>query len=186
VVEGLRQRLERAQLRRHPGRGLNNLDLNWGPSARDQTWKGSVSAVWDTPFWGLGLSGSYSYNTGSTRNPIINSDVNGDGVSGTDRPTNLANGNNFDRNSFRQPNFRSLNLRLSKGFRIGPGDLTALIECFNCSNSPNRSYTSNVWGNNRQPPPPATPTSWPADPQFFNLLGVGTPRTFQIAGRYDF
>jgi hypothetical protein len=58
----------------------NNLDLNWGPSARDQTWKGSVSAVWDTPFWGLGLSGSYSYNTGSTRNPIINSDVNGDGV----------------------------------------------------------------------------------------------------------
>ncbi|HMA18090.1 MAG TPA: TonB-dependent receptor, partial [Thermoanaerobaculia bacterium] len=158
----------------------NNLDLNWGPSARDQTWKGSISAVWDSPFWGLGLSGSYSYNTGSTRNPVVNSDLNQDGVSGTDRPTNLVTGNHFDRNSYRQPNFRSLNLRLSKAFHVGPGDLTGLIECFNCANSPNRFYPSNTWGNNR------TGTSWPAASTFTALTGVGTPRTFQLAARYDF
>jgi hypothetical protein len=73
-----------------------------------------------------------------------------------------------------------LNLRLSKAFHVGPGDLTGLIECFNCSNSPNRFYPSNVWGNNR------TGTSWPAAATFFALTGVGTPRTFQLAARYDF
>jgi hypothetical protein len=153
----------------------NNLDLNWGYSARDQAWKAAVSAVWDTPLWGLGLSGSYIYNTGSTRNPIVNADVNQDGVPGTDRPT-APDGNHFDRNSYRQPNFRALNLRLSKAFRIGPGDLTGLVECFNCSNSANRSYLSNVWGANG-----GTPAA-----TFTNLNGVGTPRTFQLAARYDF
>ncbi len=153
----------------------NNLDLNWGYSNRDQTWKAGVSAVWDTPFWGLGLSGSYSYNTGSTRNPITNTDVNADGVGGTDRPT-APNGNHFDRNSYRQLDFRSLNVRLSKAFRIGPGDLTALVECFNCSDSPNRFYPSNVWGTNY-----ATPNS-----AFITASGVGTPRTFQVAARFDF
>lgn len=154
----------------------NNLDLNWGYSNRDQTWKAGVSAVWDTPFWGVGLSGSYVYNTGSTRNPIANSDLNQDNVSGTDRPTNPANGNHFDRNSYRQPNFRSLNLRVSKAVRIGPGDLTGLVECFNCTNSANPFYLSNVWGTNG-----AAPAS-----TFTNLNGVGTPRTFQLAARYDF
>jgi hypothetical protein len=153
----------------------NDLDLNWGYSARDQQWKGGVSAVWDTPFWGIGLSGSYVYNTGSTRNPIVNSDVNGDGVSGTDRPT-APNGNHFDRNSYRQLDFRSVNLRVSKGFRIGPGDLTGLIECFNCTDEPNRFYPSNVWGPNGAEPLAA----------FTRATGVGTPRTFQVAARYDF
>jgi hypothetical protein len=154
---------------------FNNLDNNWGYSNRDQTWKAGVSAVWDTPFWGIGASGSYTYNTGSTRNPIISQDVNGDGQSGTDRPT-APDGNHFDRNSYRQPNFRSLNLRLSKAFRIGPGDLTGLIECFNCSDSANRFYPENVWGTDG-----AAPGS-----RFTALTGVGTPRTFQLAARYDF
>jgi len=153
----------------------NNLDLNWGYSARDQTWKGGISAVWDTPFWGFGLSGSYIYNSGQPRNPIINSDVNGDGQSGTDRPT-APDGNHFDRNSYRQLDFHSLNLRLSKAFRIGPGDLTGLIECFNCTNEPNRSFPSNVWGPNGSTPLAA----------FLRASSVGTPRTFQVAARFDF
>ncbi len=153
----------------------NNLDLNWAYSARDQRWKGGVSAVWDTPFWGLGISGTYVYNTGSTRNPIVNADVNQDGVPGTDRPT-APNGNHFDRNSYRQLDFRSLNMRLSKGFRIGPGELTGLIECFNCTDSANRFYPSNTWGPNG-----ATPNV-----NFFRSNGVGTPRTWQVAARFDF
>jgi outer membrane receptor protein involved in Fe transport len=154
---------------------FNDLDVNWGYSNRDQTWKAGVSAVWDTPFWGIGLSGSYVYNTGSTRNPTANSDFNQDGQF-TDRPTNPANGNHFDRNSYRQPNFRSLNLRVSKAVRIGPGDLTGLVECFNCTDSANRFYTNSTWGTNGAAPAAA----------FTNLTGVGTPRTFQLAARYDF
>ena len=153
----------------------NDLDLNWGYSNRDQRWKGGVSAVWDTPFWGLGISGSYTYSTGGTRNPVANSDINGDGVQGTDRPT-APNGNHFDRNSYRQLDFRSLNLRLSKGFTIGPGELTGLIECFNCTNSANRFFSNNTWGTNG-----ATPAA-----AFTRASGVGTPRTFQVAARFDF
>ena len=163
----------------------NNLDLNWAYSNRDQRWKAGVSAVWDTPFWGVGLSGSFVYNTGSTRNPVVNADVNQDGVPGTDRPTDLITGNHFDRNSFRQPDFRSLNLRVSKGFRIGPGELTGLIECFNCADSANRFYPSNTWGNTRVTSPAGVVT-WPAVAGFNQLTGVGTPRTFQLAARYDF
>ena len=37
---------------------FNNLDLNYGYSNRDQRWKGVVNGVWESPFWGLGLSGS--------------------------------------------------------------------------------------------------------------------------------
>jgi outer membrane receptor protein involved in Fe transport len=158
---------------------FNDLDVNWGYSNRDQRWKAGVSAVWDTPFWGIGLSGSYVYNTGSTRNPTANSDFNQDGQSSTDRPT-APDGNHFDRNSFRQPNFRSLNLRLSKAFRIGPGDLTGLIECFNCADNPNRFYPSNTWGTDGAAPT-CTATSC-----FTRASGVGTPRTFQVAARYDF
>lgn len=153
----------------------NDLDINWGYSARDQRWKGGLSAVWDTPLWGIGLSGSYVYSTGSTRNPIINSDVNGDGVSGTDRPTD-PDGNHFARNSYRQPDFQSLNLRVSKGFRIGPGELMGLIECFNCADAENRFFPSNVWGANGATPAPA----------FTAKTGVGTPRTFQLAARFSF
>jgi hypothetical protein len=96
-------------------------------------------------------------------------------VPGTDRPT-APNGNHFDRNSYRQLDFRSVNLRVSKGFRIGPGDLTGLIECFNCTDEPNRFYPSNVWGPNGAEPLAA----------FTRASGVGTPRTFQVAARYDF
>lgn len=154
---------------------FNNLDNNWGYSNRDQRWRGGVSAVWDTPFWGIGLSGTYAYSTGGGYTGRANSDINGDGESGTDRPT-APNGNHFDRNSFRQPDFRTLNLRLSKGFRLGPGELLGLIECFNCADSANRFVTDTVWGTNG-----ATPRA-----TFGRAVGVGSPRTFQVAARYDF
>ena len=101
--------------------------------------------------------------------------MNLDGNSGTDRPT--VNGEHFERNSFRQPDFYSLDLRLSKGFNIGPGDLDLFVECFNCSDAENRSVlgSDQVWGAGQ------TPTSF-----FGREDGVGTPRTFQLGVRYDF
>jgi hypothetical protein len=154
---------------------FNNLELNYAFSDRDQKWRASVAAVWDTPWWGIGLSGSYRYSSGRPYTAIVNSDLNNDAVSSTDRPT--VNGVHFDRNSFRQPNFYSLDLRVSKAFRIGPGDLTGLIECFNCANSANRNVPLNnqIWGTGQ------TPRAGFDDP-----TGVGTPRTFQLAARYDF
>jgi hypothetical protein len=151
----------------------NNLDLNWGYSARDQRWKGVINGLWDTPWWGIGLSGTFRYSTGSPYTANVGSDVNNDGESGTDRPT--INGVHFERSSFRQPDFYSLDMRVSKDFNVGPGDITLFAECFNCSDAANRSVLDTRWGTGQ------TPTA-----TFGKETGVGTPRTFQLAVRYDF
>jgi outer membrane receptor for ferrienterochelin and colicin len=151
----------------------NNLDLNWGNSNRDQEWKSVLNAVWDTPWWGIGLSGTFRYFTGSPYNATVGADNNNDGESTTDRPT--VNGVHFDRNSFRQPDFYSLDMRLSKSFGVGPGDISVFAECFNCSDASNRFVTNTVWGTGQTP-----------NATFGQETGVGTPRTFQLAVRYDF
>ena len=154
----------------------NNLDLNWGPSNRDQEWKAGANALWRTPFWGIGLSGSFRYSTGSPYSGTVGTDVNNDGEGFTDRPT--VNGEHFGRNSFRQPDFRALDLRVFKEFGLGPGDLAVGVECFNCSDASNRFVTQTVWGSATSP----TPTR----AGFGALTGVGTPRTRQLSLRYDF
>lgn len=151
----------------------NDLDLNWGYSNRDQRWKGVVNGLWDTPWWGLGISGTFRYASGSPYSAFVGVDLNNDGEGFTDRPT--VNGVHFERNSFRQPDFYSLDLRLSKGFDIGPGDLSLFAECFNCTDAANRFVTDTRWGTGQ------TPTA-----TFGQETGVGTPRTFQLALRYDF
>jgi hypothetical protein len=151
----------------------NDLDLNWGYSNRDQEWKGIINGLWDTPWWGIGLSGSFRYTSGSPYNATTGVDFNNDGERGTDRPT--VNGEHFERNSFRQPDFYALDLRLGKGFNVGPGEVDLFVECFNCTDASNRFVTDTVWG------PDQTPRA-----AFGQEIGVGTPRTFQLGLRYDF
>ncbi len=162
---------------------VNDLDNNWGPSNRDQEWKVVLNGVWDTPWWGIGLSGAFRFATGSPFTPIINSDVNGDGNSGTDRPT--VNGVHLGRNSERQPNFWTFDMRLAKKFGIGFGDVALFAECFNCTNRKNTSISLNnqIYGD------PATATA--ANPVPRGTFGdedtfVGIPRTFQLGLRFDF
>ena len=154
----------------------NNIDLNWGPSNRDQEWKVVLNGLWDTPFWGIGVSGAFRFATGSPFNPIANSDINGDGNSGTDRPT--VNGDHFGRNSERLPDFWTLDLRLAKSITIGPGDISLFAECFNCTNRTNTGISANnqIWGTT------AIPRDTFGDEDQF----VGIPRTFQLGLRYDF
>ena len=157
---------------------FNNLDLNWGPSARDQEWKVVLNGLWDTPWWGIGLSGAFRFATGQPFTAIANSDLNSDGVSGTDRPT--VNGQHFSRNTFRQPDFYTLDLRLSKTFGIGPGDLAVFAECFNCTDHANRFISSNnqIWGTGATPP---------ANFEVEDALNSAfVPRTFQLGLRFDF
>jgi hypothetical protein len=158
---------------------FNNLDLNYGYSNRDQRWKGVLNSVWDTPFWGIGLTGTFRYATGSPFNVTAGTDVNNDGQIGTDRPT--VNGSHFERNSERQPDFYSLDLRVSKGFEIGPGKLSIFGECFNCTNASNSFVTQTVWGSATSP----TPRVGFGATSGTNY-GLGTPRTIQLAARYDF
>lgn len=160
---------------------VNNLDNNWGPSARDQEWKVVLNGVWDTPLWGIGLAGAFRFATGSPFTPIINTDVNGDGNSGTDRPT--VNGVHLGRNSERQPDFWTFDMRLSKKFNVGPGAVALFAECFNCTNRKNTGISTNnqIIGN-----PAVTTTPFPRGTFTDEDLFVGIPRTFQLGLRYDF
>ena len=152
---------------------VNDLGGMWGYSARDQRWKVVTSAAWETPWWGIGVSGLVRYSTGSPYNALLSTDANADG-NRNDRPT--VDGEHFERNSYRNPSFRSLDLRLAKAFEIGPGALQVFAEVFNVFNWENRLVgVTSVYGN--APAPLAT----------FGIDGtVGTPRTFQVAARYDF
>ena len=152
-----------------------NLNQNFGYSERDQRWRTNLTFIWDTPWWGIGMSGSYAYASGQAYSARYGSDANNDG-NNVDRPT--INGRHLPRNSFRQPDFSTLSLRLGKSFNFGPGSLTLFGECFNCADSANRSVSTNnqIWGTLQQPAatfgvPDQVTTS---------------PRTIQLAVRYDF
>jgi hypothetical protein len=150
-----------------------NLNGSWGYSVRDQRWKIGLNTVWNTPWWGLSLSGVYYYNTGSPFSPLTTSDANADGMS-FDRPT--INGVHMARDSYRYPDSSGINLRVQKAFEVGPGKIGVIVECFNCSNNANWSVSSTTWGNAQ------TPLS------NFNKAIIPTSyvRTFQLALRYDF
>jgi len=154
---------------------LHNLEGSYGWANRDQRWKLGANANWNTPWWGIGISGTYRYTSGSPYTATTGADENRDGFF-NDRPT--INGVHFSRNQFRQPIFSQFDFRLAKTFNIGPVGLTAIAECFNCTNNRNGFVpTGNfTWGSAQTPA--AT---------FGVANGVNTlPRTLQFAGRVDF
>jgi hypothetical protein len=164
---------------------FNNLGLNWGPSNRDQTWKGVLSGLWETPWWGVSLSGSFLYYTGSPFTPTAGADLNNDGVSGTDRPT--VNGVHLGRNSERFPDLYTLSLRLTKQFNVGPVGLAVFAECFNCSDRTNKAISANdqIYGNALTAAQNPRPTFGVVDSLFSTSAPFG-PRTVQLGLRFDF
>jgi hypothetical protein len=164
---------------------FNNLDLNWGPSNRDQEWKVVLNGVWDTPLWGIGLSGTFLYYTGSPFTPTAGSDLNNDAVSGTDRPT--VNGHHLGRNSERFPDIWSTALRLSKKFDVGPAGISVFAECFNCTDQTNESIsgTNQIYGSGLTADQNPRPTFKVVD-SLFSTSGIFGPRTIQLGLRFDF
>ena len=152
---------------------LHNLEGSYSWSNRDQRWRISANASWNTPWWGILLAGSYRFTTGSPYTATTGADENRDGFF-NDRPT--IGGVHYSRNQFRQPDFYQLDFRLAKTFNIGPVGLTAIAECFNCTNTGNRFVTNFSWGTAQ------TPSSTFGIPNGVTTL----PRTIQFAGRVDF
>ncbi len=175
---------------------FNDLGTSWAWADRDQRWRASTNAVWQTPWWGIGLSGSLRFTTGLPYTPRTNFDFNNDGQSGTDRPTlgctavgstgiDCSTGDHLGRNSFRQPSFYSLDLRFQKAFHIGPGDLSFAMDCFNCTNTGNKFVSQTTFGRvpRRDPDGPIIETP---NAGFDVANNPGTPRTLQVSARFDF
>ncbi len=156
---------------------VKNLDLNYGVSNRDQAWRGIMTGLWETGWWGINVAGSFRYSTGSPWTITAGSDVNLD-TNNVDRPTIL--GVHQERNGERQPDSYSLDLRIGKDITVGPGVIGVFAECFNCTDAANRFVpgVNMTWGNAAG----ATPTN----ANFGKETGFGTPRTFQFGVRFDF
>lgn len=155
---------------------LYNPDINWGYSDRDIKWRFLSNVSYDVKLTSR-LSGFgsllFNYQTGRPLNPQVGQDLNYDGNS-VDRPT--VNGAHFERNSFRRPDFYTLDLRVGVAFEVGPGRLSVFAECFNCTNTANRTMSNNTYGAGQTP-----------NANFAIANGVtSTPRTLQGALRYDF
>lgn len=155
---------------------VNNPDLNYGYSDRDIKWRFLGNVSYDVKLASFldGFSGIvFNYQTGRPFTPIVGQDLNYDGSS-TDRPT--VNGSHLDRNSYRYPDFYTLDVRLGVAFAVGPGRVSVFGECFNCTNTANRGVSNATYG------------LGPAPSSTFDISNQVTtfPRTLQAAIRYDF
>ena len=157
---------------------VNNQNLNWAFADRDIRWRIVANTSWDfqiTKLIGGFASALFTYQTGRPYTPYAGQDLNLDGTaSSTDRPT--VNGDHLDRNSYRYPDFYTLDIRLGVGFMVGPGKVSVFGECYNCTNTANRGVTNTTYG------------LGPAPAAAFGISNSVTtsPRAFQAAVRYDF
>ncbi len=167
-----------------------NLDRAVGEA--DVTHKFVASGIWDLNYWGKSsnpllryvvngwqISGIYNARTGLPWSATVggNSDINGDGNARTDRPPFLG------RNTYRLPNYYTLDARVSKEIPLYGERLRMRLigEAFNLTNQ------VNISGANR------SPYSYNAASRIFTPVSnfnqpssVFDPRILQLAVRLDF
>jgi hypothetical protein len=125
-------------------------------------------------FGGWTMSTTFTYRSGTAENPTVGSDVNADGNSSTDRP--LVDGVMTARNSYKGPDYASVNLRLSK--RFGFDRRRALLlqfEAFNLFNRTNYGGTNMTWGTG------AAPAA-----AFGTYTSANAPRQLQLGVKFEF
>jgi hypothetical protein len=155
---------------------LGNPEQSWGYSDRDIKWRFVANATYDFKITSFldGLAGVlFNYQTGRPFTATSGQDLNLDG-NNNDRPT--VDGVHLDRNSYRYPDFYTLDLRVGVAFGLGPGRLSILGECYNCTNTANRGISNTQYG------------IGPSPSSNFALVNTVTtfPRQLQAAVRYDF
>lgn len=131
-----------SQERSASGNQVTNIaDLrdDWGYSDRDIKHRVVVAGYGDLPL-GFKLSGTFVWNTGRPYTGLLRSDVNRDSVT-NDRP--VVFGSVQERNAYRQPEFKTLDLRLSWELSTGFGRFQFLADAFNVFNWSNK-FTTNT------------------------------------------
>jgi len=119
---------------------LNPFDLapEWTYAKNDIRHNANVNALADIP-GGFTAGAILFARTGLPYTPIIGFDTQNDANDENDRA--VINGRVVGRNSFRQPAFFDLDLRLLKAFRIGEGRQVELIaEVFNVTRAKNLNF----------------------------------------------
>lgn len=111
---------------------ITDLDAEWGYSDRDQRHRFNGWLLWQAP-WGLNVNARYSY-----RSPQPQSITASGAIAATPQDRINADGSVTQRNLGRKDNkFSSLDMRLSKVFRVHDLEIEAIFEGFNMFNSKN-------------------------------------------------
>ncbi|HJO04409.1 MAG TPA: TonB-dependent receptor [Acidobacteriota bacterium] len=111
-----------------------DLDEDWGFSDRSIRHRIVVSAFGDLPA-GFKLAGTFVWRTGVPYNALSGDDLNGDNEDDNDRA--VVNGQIPERNAFRQPDFKNVDIRVTKEFNTSAGRFQAFAEVFNLFNFEN-------------------------------------------------
>jgi hypothetical protein len=119
---------------------LNPFDImmDWADSAEYQKHTVRLNGLWNVPFWGLSLSGSYGYGTGNPTTLSTNVDPLGIGSSRVRSDLSI-----IPRNTFFGQSYSTLDLRLSKDIALGgTAKATLMAEMFNSLNSARYRYNT--------------------------------------------
>jgi len=133
---------------------LNSFDLasEWAPSKNDVRHSFVGSAVADLPA-GMTLSGVVIARSGVPYTAVIGSDQQRDGNDNNDRA--IINGRMVGRNTFRQPSFFNLDVRLTKTVRVGGlPELQLLVDLLNATRASNKNLANDgvsIFGTPEEP-----------------------------------
>lgn len=160
----------------------NNLAADRGNSLQDQRHRLLFSGVFTTPeasrggLWrvigDINVAPIFTYGTPVFYNITTGGDTNGDGVI-NDRPLGAG------RNTWQGDNFKRVDLRISRGFRLGASRQVQIVaDAFNILNTTNFTGYNTVWGNGAYP---STPNA-----TFGRATSADDPRIVQFGLRFTF
>ena len=161
----------------------NVFDLNaeYGPAATDVPHSFNASGAFNLPY-DVNLGLTFVARNGLPLTAIATGrDLNNDSNVGNDRV--FIDGVDPGRNTFREPNFYNLNLRLSKSFRLMNATVAEVaLDLFNLLNAENFTISSP----NTNALAGTDTTGTVLNPAFADPNNPGSPRQAQVAFRFRF
>jgi Carboxypeptidase regulatory-like domain len=119
-----------------------DLTIEAGPSKQDVRHNLNASGVFDLGY-GFTLSGIIITRTGFPFTPVVGDDTQNDGNTDNDRA--IIDGRVVGRNSFRQPKFFNMDIRLLKAFKFSETKrLSISAEVFNVTRNTNKNYSNDA------------------------------------------
>ncbi|HMQ03078.1 MAG TPA: carboxypeptidase regulatory-like domain-containing protein [Pyrinomonadaceae bacterium] len=163
-----------------------DLSLDRGYSKQDVRHNLNISGLVDLGY-GFTLSSVLITRSGFPYTPVIGFDTQNDGNDDNDRA--IVNGRVVQRNSFRQPSFFNLDLRLLKAFRVNEKmrfDISA--EAFNVTRSSNKNFGNDAISLFGTPLANGSPSNAEAGIPLFapSTARFGGPRQLQLGVRFVF
>jgi hypothetical protein len=163
-------------------------DSERGPSTQDQRHRFVASGLYTAP-WDVQLSAIVTAASGRPYTILAGADLNGDGNGGAFPPDRArsdpaSEASSVGRNSGTMPKQMTVDLRVSRRFRLGPrASVEGIFETFNLFNRTNYIETNNlssafIFGTGGYPNNPL--------PGFGHFTQAGPPRQVQLAVKVSF